>query len=210
MASRFSGVPRPSFSGRGADAETPRALVVALTKRRPAAIAEAKGVLAHLPGPGESLHALCTARMDLTDVITVLLERYGACDRMCVATLAFNARNLSSMIAWLDGKAVAGLTLLSSIFLRSHKGQLWANALQQFRDRKQRVACCHSHAKVVTMEFRSGERLSIEGSANLCGNGSGREQFCLINDQAITDWHATWINEMVERHEGEEKEVQPG
>ena len=34
-----------------------------------AGVAEAKAVLAHLPGPGESLHAVCTARMDLTDVI---------------------------------------------------------------------------------------------------------------------------------------------
>jgi hypothetical protein len=60
---------------------------VRLAARRAAGIAEAKAVLAHLPGPGESLHALCTARMDLTDVIGALLERLGRCDHLHVATL---------------------------------------------------------------------------------------------------------------------------
>jgi hypothetical protein len=36
--------------------------------------------------------------------------------------------------------------------------------------------CCHSHAKVVTLALAAKERLSIEGSANLCGNGSSQGQ----------------------------------
>jgi hypothetical protein len=48
---------------------------IRLAARRAAGIAEAKAVLKHLPGPGESLHAVCTARMGLTDVIGSLLEQ---------------------------------------------------------------------------------------------------------------------------------------
>jgi hypothetical protein len=48
----------------------PRSALARLQAHRAAGIAEAKAVLAHLPKPGESLHALYTARMDLTDVIT--------------------------------------------------------------------------------------------------------------------------------------------
>src|SRR5262249_27327436 len=97
---------------------------------------------------------------------------------------------------------VASLTLLASIFFRSHNGPLWEETLKEFRSRKQRAACCHSHAKVVSLSFASGAKLVIEGSANLCGNGSGREQFCLINDCALADWHAKWVLEAVARHEG--------
>src|SRR5947208_1110068 len=170
----------------------PLPLRVKLAARRAAGIAEAKAILSHLPGPGESLHALCTARMDLTDVIGSLLERLGKCDRLAVGTLGYNARNLQTMLRWLDSGQVASLTLLASIFFRSHNGELWQRTLEEFRQRGQRAACCHSHAKVVSLAFASGDRLAIEGSANLCGNGSGREQVALVNDAGLCAWHARW------------------
>jgi hypothetical protein len=139
--------------------------------------------------------------MDLTDVINALLERLGRCERLHVATLGYNARNLRTMLGWLDAGAVGGLTLLASIFFRSHNGELWETTLEEFRARRQRAACCHSHAKVVTMEFCSGERLCIEGSSNLCGNGSAREQFALIRDDGLTAWHSRWIAETVSKYE---------
>ena len=182
----------------------PLPLRVKLAARRAAGIAEAKAVLEHLPELGESLHALCTARMDLTDVIGALFDRLGRCDRLVIGTLGYNARNLQTMLRWLDAGQVGTLTLLASIFFRSHNGDLWAETLAEFRARKQRAACCHSHAKVVSLSFASGQKLAIEGSANLCGNGSGREQFCLVNDPALADWHAGWVTEAVARHEGKE------
>ena len=106
------------------------------------------------------------------------------------------------MLRWLDAGQVGSLTLLASIFFRSHNGELWAETLAEFRRRGQRAACAASHAKVVSLSFVRGDRLAIEGSANLCGNGSGREQFCLVNDPALADWHARWVSEAVTRHEG--------
>jgi hypothetical protein len=176
---------------------------VRLRARRAAAIAEAKAVLAHLPEPGESLHAICTSRMDLTDVIGALLERLGRCERMLVATLGFNARNLRTLLSWLDAGAVASIQMAASKFFRSHNGGLWEQTLVELRQRGQRAACCDSHAKVVSMYFASGERLCIEGSANLCGNGSGREQLAVIRHDGLTDWHSAWIEDLVRRHEGE-------
>jgi hypothetical protein len=182
----------------------PRPALVKLQARRAAGIREAAETLAHLPGPGESLHALCTARMDLTDVINALLERFGRCEQLHIATLGYNARNLRTMLGWLDSGAVGELTLLASIFFRSHNGELWERTLDEFRERKQRAACSHCHAKVVALTFLSGERFIIEGSANLCGNGSAREQFALIHDDGLCSWHSRWIAEMVSKHEGDE------
>jgi hypothetical protein len=170
--------------------------------RRTAGIREAKQVLEHLPGPGESLHAIVTARLDLTDVVNALLESVGPCDRMRVATLGFNEKNLRMMLDWLDAGRVQSLGLVASIFFRSHKGDLWQRTLADLRSRNHRAACCHSHAKVVAMAFADGRAFSIEGSANLCGNGSGREQFALFNDPALAAWHAGWIDELLHRHGG--------
>ena len=187
----------------------PAPLVVKLKAIRQAGIREAREVLTHLPEPGESLHAICTARMDLTDVINALIDRLGTVERLSMATLGFNQRNLNTIERWFDSGRVKAMTLLSSIFLRAHKGALWEEALSSFRDRGQRAACCHSHCKVVTMAFVSGQKMTIEGSANLCGNGSGREQFAMIRDDALHDWHAAWIDTLVSKH-GETKESETG
>jgi hypothetical protein len=104
------------------------------------------------------------------------------------------------MLGWLDAGRVRELALVASIFFRSHKGDLWAETMTEFRARGQRAACCQSHAKVVAMRFEAGPSLCIEGSANLCGNGSGREQFALFNDPDVTRWHSAWIEELVSRH----------
>jgi hypothetical protein len=172
-----------------------------LKARRAAGIKEAKNVLAVLPAPGESLHCVVTARLDLADIIHAILEKCGRCDRMTVATLGYGPRNLRMMLGWLDAGAVGTLTLLASIFFRAHNGELWESTLAEFRSRKQRAACCHSHAKVVTLAFASGARLSIEGSSNLRANGSAREQAAIIHDAALHDWHAAWIEALVSKHE---------
>jgi hypothetical protein len=199
-----------NFGGKaGGDADEadglPAPKRAALAARRMAGIREASECLAQLPGPCESLHVVATSRMDLTDVINCLLERSGVCERISIATLGYNAKNLRQMLGWLDAGQVTTLTLLASIFYRSHNGEQWETTLEEFRARQQRAACCHSHAKVVTLAFANGERYSIEGSANLCGNGSGREQFALINDVGLHDWHAAWIDEQVTKHEGKQK-----
>jgi hypothetical protein len=123
-----------------------------------------------------------------------------------VATLGFSRRNLKAMLGWLDGGQVGELTLLASIFFRSHNGDLWRDTQAELSERGQRAACCHSHAKVCTLAFASGERLALEGSANLVGNGSGREQFCLIHDADLYDFHSRWVSELVGRHAAETDE----
>src|SRR5262245_4625242 len=109
--------------------DLPRPRLLRLQARRAAGIREAKETLAQLPAPGESLHALMTARLDMTDVLNALLETLGRCDRARIATLGYNRRNFKAMLNWLDSGAVGELTLVASIFFRSHNGDLWGETL---------------------------------------------------------------------------------
>jgi hypothetical protein len=176
--------------------------------RRQAGLKEATDILAgdNLPSPGEALHCVASHRMDMTDVVMALGEQLGECDRIAVATLGYNAENLRAMLLWIDTGATKQLTLLTSLYFRGFKGALWDETLREFAQRKQRAAACHSHAKVITLAFADGTRLSLEGSANLTGNGSGREQFCLVNDPALHDWHERWILDLVNVNEPKEAE----
>lgn len=199
--------PRRIHFGVSADAEDdgqdlPRPALIRLQARRAAGIAEAKETLTQLPAPGEGLHCLMTARLDMSDVLNAFLERLGRCDTLVIATLGYNRRNLLAMLRWLDFRAVGRLTLVASKFFRAHKGELWEETLTEFRTRGQRAACCDCHAKVCTLAFASGERLAIEGSANLCSNGSAREQFAVIHDAGLCEWHTRWIEALVSKHEG--------
>lgn len=182
---------------------------VKLLARRQAGIREAAETLAQLPGPGESLHALMTARLDMTDVLNALLDKLGKCETACIATLGYNRRNFRAMLAWLDASKIGSLTLLASIFFRSHNGDLWSETVAEFHKRGQRAACCPSHCKVMALAFADGTRLAVEGSANLCSNGSAREQFCIVNDAGLHDFHATWIRQLVSRHEADENDSPP-
>lgn len=176
--------------------DVPPPIISKATVHRLAGIKEAKQVLAVLPQPGETLHCVATARMDITDVMNELLDRLGPIDRCTITTLGYNAKNLHMILEWLDAGQIKNLTLCTSIFHRAHKGALYAETLKEFGQRGQRVAACHSHCKVVTMFFASGETLCIEGSANLCGNGSGREQFAMFNSREVCEYHENWILEL--------------
>jgi hypothetical protein len=180
--------------------DLPRPRLLRLRARRAAGIREASDTLAVLPQPGESLHAIMTARLDMSDVLNAILEKLGRCDVCRIATLGLNRRNFATMLRWLDEGKVGKLTLLVSKFFRSHNGDLFGEMLDEFRVRGQQTAAVDSHCKVVTLAFADGTRLAVEGSANLCSNGSAREQFAVVNDAGLHDFHAQWIDDTVRRH----------
>jgi hypothetical protein len=169
--------------------------------RRATMLHEAAAVLRDLPASGEALHALITGRYDLMHVLLCLLERLGPARAVRIATLSYNARNLQEMLTLLDAPGPPRLTLLCSAFFRDHNRELWQETLAEFRDRGQRTAAARTHAKVICIDLASGTKLSLEGSANLRSN-SNCEQFVLVNDTELHNWHAAWIDDLVARHEG--------
>jgi hypothetical protein len=106
------------------------------------------------------------------------------------------------MVGMMDAPDPPRLTLLCSAFFRDHNKELWEETLGEFRGRGQRCAAARTHAKVITLDLASGAKLALEGSANLRSNGN-REQFALVHDAGLHDWHSAWIDDLVARHEGE-------
>jgi hypothetical protein len=174
------------------------------SRRRMAMLAEARDVVPYLPEAGESLHGLMTGRFDLMHLIVVIVEmKPVALARMRLATLSFNGRNLSEMLRLLDTGKTKRLSLICSKFFAEHDKDLFEETLREFHQRGQLVAAPRSHCKVVCMEFESGEKLVLEGSANLRTN-SNREQFFLVHDAGLHDWHAAWFDELLASHEKHE------
>jgi hypothetical protein len=160
-----------------------------------AMLRESADILAHLPGPGESLHALMTGLYDfLTLVGHVITTRAFPCAELRIATLAFSSRNTAELVQLLDAGAVRRVSLLASDFFAKHNKAEWTEAARELQAHGMPIAAPRSHAKVTCLHFADGLKLVFEGSANLRTNGN-REQFALFNDPDLHDWHATWIDE---------------
>lgn len=185
---------RPSFTGGGGPG-VPRAHTAKARRRYAAMLRESADILAHLPGPGESLHALMTGLYDfLTLVGHVITHHPAPCAELRIATLAFNSRNTHEIAQLFDSGAVQSVSLLCSDFFAKHSKAEFAEAVREFQARGMPIAAPRSHAKVTCLHFTDGAKLVFEGSANLRTNGN-IEQFALFNDPELHDWHAAWIDE---------------
>jgi hypothetical protein len=170
--------------------------------RRSAQLKKAADVVPHLPGPGESLHTLLTGYFDFALVLTcVLRSRPVPCEHARIATLSFGPKNTQEMARWLDDKLVGRLTLLCADFMAKASPEVYRGAVAELvEQRGQVVGSARCHAKVVTLAFADGLRLSFEGSANLRTNRN-LENLCVANDPGLHDWHAAWIDQKVREHE---------
>jgi hypothetical protein len=125
-----------------------------------------------------------------------------ACRHLRIATLCFSKRNAAELLSLLDARPGMALTLLVSSFFRDHnKGlfETFADDLKAHQDA--RLAAARSHCKVVCFDVSADDALVFEGSANLRTN-KNREQLAVFRDRALHDWHAGWIDEMVDQHAG--------
>lgn len=170
-------------------------LVLSRSNRRLAALKEAAEILAVLPAKGEALHALMTGRYDLSDLLQVVLGRLGKARHIRIATLSFNKHNVQVLQSWLAAGTVKRLSVLCSLFFQEHNPETFAELKEVFGS-KHRLTAKRCHCKVCCLDFADGTKLVLEGSANLCTN-SNREQFCLINDPILHNWHARWIDEEI-------------
>jgi hypothetical protein len=174
------------------------------TVRRPADVRAASDLLSG-PAllPGHALHAVTAGRIDMTAVMRALAQRYGRIAAARIATLSLGRANVDELLALHADGLLGTASLLASAYFRDMEPELWADARDRLRAAGHRVAACRTHRKVIALEFEGGMRLAIEGSANLRSNGSAREQFMVAHDAGLHDFHAAWIDALVDQHGGE-------
>ncbi|MFO0879976.1 MAG: hypothetical protein U0840_21740 [Gemmataceae bacterium] len=169
--------------------------------RRTVQLRDAADLLPHLPGVGESLHALMLGNFDFMLVLSAILRQQPEpCRHLRIATLAFSMKNVQELARLFDEGIVERITLLSADYMDRMNNDIFQTALAELREnRGQTVATARTHAKVSLLEYPAAAYV-LEGSANLRTN-KNLEQVTLINDQGVHQWHAAWIGEKVEEYE---------
>jgi hypothetical protein len=178
-----------------------RAFLSRVHRRRFACLQAARDAVAVLPDEGESVHLVMSGNFDLMHLLIAILGRFGStCATMRVSTLSLSRRNVQEMAALLDTGKVRRLDLLASDFFRRHDDDIFAELVQEFRARGQRVAAARSHCKVVTLALDDGRRYVAAGSPNLRTN-KNLEQLSLTRDRLLHGWYDAWLQDLVKAHE---------
>ncbi len=201
----FTAIPRPAF-GRAAQhlPAMPSPAKIKAKERYQRAAKTAASLLPDLPEAGESVHALMIGTFDLCQVIVPVVNRLPACLHLRIATLCFSKRNAAELVGLLESHPDLRLSLLVSAFFRGHNKELFERFAEDLREYPNaRLTSGRSHCKVVCFDIGPDDGMVFEGSANLRTNGN-REQLAVIRDRALHDWHATWIDELVNSDEGNE------
>jgi hypothetical protein len=144
----------------------------------------------------------------MTVVGLVITTHATPCKLLRIATLAFSSRNVHEIAQLADRGAVRAVLLLCSDFFAKHNPALFTEAHVELRRINGRLAAPRCHAKVCCLEFEDGAKLVFEGSANLRTNGN-IEQFSLINDPALHDWHAAWMDGKLREYESDQSRDRP-
>jgi hypothetical protein len=206
--SLFTSIPRPTFSQRPAfgkiaqhqeEAAPPGVFKGRAAARRMEMIRESRDLLkAGLPKPGESLHTLLLGRVDLAVLLAAILEQYPSpCRHLRISTLSYAKRNIIEFLTLLESGKVGRLTLLASLFFERHYPELTAWVAAELAPFSDSVAAYRRvHTKLALFSFEDGGALVCETSANARSNGNV-EQLALVNDSALLDWYAAWVDAKV-------------
>jgi hypothetical protein len=186
------------------------AFLARTNRRRFACLRAAAEALDILPAAeGEAVHLIMSGFYDLMHLLIALLDRFGSpCETMRVATLSLSRRNVQEMAALFDSGKVRRLDLLTSDFFRKHDDDIFAELVQEFHARGQRVAAARSHCKIVTVALDDGRRYALFGSPNLRTN-KNLEQVCLSYDRELHGFYDAWLSDMVKSHEVGPKDSDP-
>jgi len=184
------------------------------SKRRLAGLKKAADLLAVLPGPEESLHAIRFGFFDLAHLLVALLAKLAVpCLHLRVATLSLSLRNVHELAALVDCGAVQRLSVLTSDFQRKHDKLIFAALLEAMHQRGQTVAAARSHCKLLLLDMADGRRWTLSGSANL-RTSRNAEQFTLCQEAApdapAHDFFALWFDEVAHAHAIPQAQIEAG
>jgi hypothetical protein len=143
-----------------------------------------------------------TGTYDLCQVISAVAKALPSLAALRIATLCYSKRNAFELLGLLENRPTLRLSLLVSTFFRGHNKELHEWFTEELKSHPTAtVAVARSHCKVVAFHLGNNDGLVFESSANLRTN-TNREQLTAIRDRELHDWHAQWIDEMVQADDG--------
>lgn len=158
----------------------------------------AAAVVPHLPAEGDRTHCVLRGDFVLCDIIPAIIAARGACPALRIATLGCSIANADSLACLLERGLVASLILVVSHYFAQVDRATVFRAVEARLEDLAALVVTRCHAKVICLPTAAGDHFVIEGSANL-RSSDNLEQMVITNDRDTHDFHAAWIEELVNR-----------
>lgn len=159
-------------------------------------VANAANHLERLPAADEAFHCIVKGNYPQWALVPAILRLAGEpIERLYLVTLGFSKANAQELLDLLDAGQVKNVTALVSCYFKVQDAQIYDPIHEELSKRNHRMLAMRTHAKIILARTKS-HSLTIEGSANLrsCRN---IEQFTMTNDRSLFDFHAGWIEEVI-------------
>ena len=170
----------------------------------------ARGLIDPLPKPGEAVHAVINGTFDFWHIVPALIELTGArCDRLDLATLGFNKKNITALLRLIDDGAIGRARLVCSVVHQALEPALCKFAFDELTARGGRFLAARNHAKVFCFDMAGGAAYTVEGSANLRSCGMA-EQFMMTSSRDLLEFHNNWIDEITQEEAARERRKAKG
>lgn len=158
----------------------------------------ALNLLKRLPENGEAFHFVISRYFEPCDLIPAvrILSDPAVIKTLTVTTLGLNVDNVATIAAGMHQGKVLDCTILVSQFFRRMNPETYNFLVQEIRGRGGHVGFGNNHTKIMLFEMSDGNHYSIEGSGNIRAC-SAIEQFMMVNDKTVYDFHREWILEFM-------------
>lgn len=154
----------------------------------------AADILRSLPQPGESWHIVGNGSFDYYSFIPVIVDLLGGTNVVFHgSTWTMNRENVIDLLSLFDQGKISQIAMLTGLYFKRRESSVYASLIEGLQERGQRFMALENHAKVTLLQH-ADSWIVMEGSANYTANPR-IEQYCIINDQKLYDFHKLWMDE---------------
>lgn len=158
----------------------------------------ARGVVPHLPEPGEHTHALLRGDFVLCDLVPAIIEHRGRCPHLRIATLGLSTANADALLHLQAMGRVGAIGILCSHYFQQVDKATTYREVAARLDGRATLIVARNHAKVICVPTEAGDHFVIEGSANL-RSSDNIEQIAIFNDRELLNWHCEWMADVASK-----------
>lgn len=156
---------------------------------------KAEKLIDKIPENGESIHVISAGIFDYWTLIPVLCKLLN--EKVLVSrfsTWAMTMPVCTQFIEMMDSGQLGNCGFIADTSLQRLQGAVYAKLATRFNSAKQPLRMTACHAKIALIKTAS-HNIVMEGSANFTNNPR-IEQFCIINDSKIFEFHFQWMQEL--------------
>lgn len=149
------------------------------------------------PRKGEEIHVVGANKFMFFTWIPMIIDWIEYADEYYCSTWTANFQSAKEFFDLCDAGKVRGeVGFMFGTYFKRREPVVYARYAEELHKRGGWIKSFENHAKIMLLSNKErGDFLTVEGSGNLTNNPRF-EQYVIINDRDLWEWHKDWIQEI--------------